>query len=219
MVKIKYDEEVRRKFPGLKVKAKTITDVKIKKSSEKLENLKERIIERINRELSLKDLKDMPIFRAYRDFFWDLGIDPTKTRPAAEALVRRALKKGGIPSINTLVDTYNIASLESKIPLAAFDYEYIEGELKMRFSKKGEKFLGIGMENARELDGNEIVIADSEKPIAIYPYRDSEETKVTLSTEDALLMVCGAPGVESELKDAEKKMANYVKKFCDGKEK
>jgi len=99
----------------------------------------------------------VPIFRTYRDFFWEIDIDPTKTRPASEALVRRVLQGKTLPTINTLVDAYNLASLTSGIPLAAFDYQSLEGELEMRFARKGEEFLGIGMDGPKSLDGGEIV--------------------------------------------------------------
>ena len=33
---------------------------------------------------SLEQVKDIPILRAYRDFYWKVGTDPTKTRPAGE---------------------------------------------------------------------------------------------------------------------------------------
>ena len=49
---------------------------------------------------SLDGLKDEENIRAYRDFFWKLGIDPTKIRPAAEALIRRILGGKEIPRIN-----------------------------------------------------------------------------------------------------------------------
>jgi phosphoenolpyruvate synthase (EC 2.7.9.2) len=41
---------------------------------------------------SLEGLKEDPVVRAYRDFYWRLGIDPTKVRPSSEALARRAFR-------------------------------------------------------------------------------------------------------------------------------
>ncbi|MFP3171798.1 MAG: hypothetical protein RXQ79_01985, partial [Acidilobus sp.] len=32
---------------------------------------------------SLEDLKDNQVVRAYRNFYWRLGIDPTKMRPSS----------------------------------------------------------------------------------------------------------------------------------------
>lgn len=213
---LKFSEKVKDRFPNLDLLIIQITGVNVEKKSAELQEFKEEVIEEIREEYGLEELKDVPIFRIYRDFFWDIGIDPTKTRPAAEALVRRVLQGNDLPRINTLVDAYNLASLKSGIPLAAFDYQSLEGGLTMRFAREGEEFLGIGMDESVELEGGEIVISDSEKLIAIYPYRDSEKTKITTSTDDILLMVCGAPGVKEELEKAKETVLDYVTRFCGG---
>jgi DNA/RNA-binding domain of Phe-tRNA-synthetase-like protein len=146
-----------------------------------------------------------------------LGIDPTKIRPASEALIRRILRGREIPRINTLVDTYNLASIVSGIPLAAFDNTKLKGELLMRKAKPNEVFLGIGMEKPVNLKGNEIIIQDPENLIAIYPYRDADYSKITSSTEEVLLMTCGAPGItEQDLRDAESTAVEYITRFCNG---
>ena len=45
--------------------------------------------------------------------FHRLGVDPTKTRPASEALLRRVLQGKGLPRIHPAVDVCNLASLLS----------------------------------------------------------------------------------------------------------
>lgn len=215
---LKYSREIKNRFPELKVLTSLVKGVNIERKSEELEDFKKEVYEEVRENYSLDELKDVPIFRVYRDFFWEIDIDPTKTRPASEALVRRILQGKKLPTINTLVDAYNMASVSSRIPLAAFDYQTLEGDLEMRFAKEDEKFYGIGMDKPKILDGSEIVISDSEKLIAVYPYRDSEKTKITPDTEDVLLMVCGVPGAEERLGKAKEIMIDYVTRFCDGVE-
>ncbi|KXB02603.1 tRNA synthetase subunit beta [candidate division MSBL1 archaeon SCGC-AAA261D19] len=214
---LKFSEEIRDRFPDLRVLSAKILGVNVERQSAELEHFKKKAIEETKKKYELEELKDVPTFRTYRDFFWEIGIDPTKTRPAAEALVRRVLQGKPLPTINTLVDAYNFASLRSEIPLAAFDYQSIKGEPLMRFASEGEEFSGIGMKKPAELNGGEIVVADSEKLIAIYPYRDSDETKITLDTNIVLLMICGVPGVEEEILNGAKRTAiDYVTRFCGG---
>jgi DNA/RNA-binding domain of Phe-tRNA-synthetase-like protein len=162
-------------------------------------------------------LKDLPNVRAYRDFFWSIGVDPTKSRPASEALIRRVLSGKKIPNINTLVDAYNYASMKTEIALAAFDVDGLKGDLIMRFARKSENFLGIGMKKPASLEGGEIVISDGEKLIAIYPHRDAEKTKITERTWNVLLMVCGVPNIDDrKLLEARQVAEEYIMKFCDG---
>lgn len=215
-MKLKFSEEIRSQFPDLRVLTVRLAGVRVERKKKELEEFKEEIISDVRSEYELEELKDVNIFRVYRDFFWRVGIDPTKVRPAAEALTRRILQGKSLPTINTFVDAYNLASLRSGVPLAAFDFRTLEGDLKMRFAEKAEEFFGIGMTEPAVLDGEEIVISDSEKLIAIYPYRDSKETKISLDTDDVLLMVCGVPGVKGQLENAKETVIDYVTRFCDG---
>ena len=174
-------------------------------------------MKQVRERYDLGSLKDEPILRAYRDFFWRVGIDPTKNRPAAEALIRRILQGKTIPCINTLVDSYNLVSIKTEIALAAFDAEKLKGNLLMRFATEGEEFLGIGMEKPMRLQGIEIVVSDVEKLVAIYPHRDADDTKITEETKNVLLLVCGVPGIREEtLLDAARVAIEYITRFCGG---
>ena len=217
---LKISPELERLFPGLRTLTVEIENVKVGPATEELKKLSEQIFDEIRGKYDLGSLKDMPTFRAYRDFFWRVGIDPTKSRPAAEALIRRVLAGKPIPSINNLVDAYNLASIKTGIALAAFDLEKLVGELLMRRAAAGEEFLGIGMREPQVLKGEEVVVVDARGIVAIYPYRDAERTKVTSSTERVLLLVCGVPGVEfGELDKARKVAVEFITRFCGGKVK
>src|SRR2546427_539354 len=171
----------------------------------------------LRRTYALETLKDEPRLRAYRDFFWRVGVDPTKVRPAAEALLRRVIQGKPFPRINALVDAYNLASAETRIALAAFDIANLRGDLRMRRSRPGETFLGIGMEAPVTLTGVEVVCEDADRLVAIYPYRDAEASKVTPATRDVRFLVCGVPGISHEaLREAAAGAANTVMRFCGG---
>lgn len=146
-----------------------------------------------------------------------MGVDPTKTRPASEALVRRMLSGGKLPRINTAVDAYNLASALTGIPMAAFDADTLVGDLTMRFASEGELFLGIGMEKPVVLQKNQVILTDSEQVIAIYPYRDSDVTKVTIDTKNIHIVTCGVPTVEKQKVIAAYEVcAGYLKEYTGG---
>jgi DNA/RNA-binding domain of Phe-tRNA-synthetase-like protein len=209
------DHRIKERFPDLDVRFKKVEGLTIKKTSDALEEFKSRIIKETKETYSLETLKDAPHFRKYRDFFWKIDIDPTKIRPSSEALIRRILQGKQIPQINTAVDAYNFASIKSGVPLAAFDFKRLRGELSMGFATRGEEFWGIGMKEPKILTGKEIVIKDEEKLVAIYPYRDADESKVTHETAEILLMSCGVPGVEAQkLEEAVNLAAEYLVEYC-----
>jgi len=132
-------------------------------------------------------------------------------------LIRRILAGKTIPCINTLVDAYNLASIKSGIALATFDADKLKGNLLMRFAEEGEHFYGIGMDKPLILKGGEIVVSDEEKLIAVYPYRDADNTKVTEGTENITLVVCGVPGIpKHNLETASHVALEYINRFCGG---
>jgi len=214
---LKIDSQLKARFPELMVLTCHVKGVRVDKRNVELEKFEEELMKQVREQYDLESVKSVPVFRAYRDFFWRVGIDPTKIRPAAEALIRRVLAGKAIPSINTLVDAYNLASIKTEIALAAFDADKLEGSLVMRFAEKGEKFLGIGMEKPMVLQGGEIVVSDDEKLVAIYPYRDADDTKITEKTKNVTLVVCGVPGIgEERLQMAAKVALEYITRFCGG---
>lgn len=86
--------------------------------------------------------------------------------PSPEWMVRR-LKACGIRSINNIVDITNYVMLEMGQPMHAFDINSIEGKhITVRRATKGEKIITLD-EQERELDENNLVIADDKKAVAI----------------------------------------------------
>lgn len=215
---MKFSEDVLTAFPGICVAVGDIRSVRIAEEHSGLETLKIAAIREISSRYTLEQVKNEPVFRAYRDFFWSVGVDPTKIRPASEALTRRALSGKKFPKINTAVDAYNLASLCSGIPIGAFDADRLAGgDLTLRFAKDGERFLGIGMENAVALRPNQVILTDADRIIAIYPYRDSDATKVTPETHTIRIVTCGVPGIAREqVMEAYRLCAGYLEEYAGG---
>jgi DNA/RNA-binding domain of Phe-tRNA-synthetase-like protein len=148
--------------------------------------------------VSKETLKDHPTVRALRDFYWRMGIDPTKVRPSSEALARRFLTNNSIPKINNVVDAGNIASIETLVPIGIYDADKIVGNVALRLANSNEEFIDIS--NARHtLQGKEIVLSDSTGVMHVFPYRDSLRTRVADQTKKILIVGCGVPKIEQSL--------------------
>jgi DNA/RNA-binding domain of Phe-tRNA-synthetase-like protein len=211
-------EELRSSFPGLRVLELKMEGLSASRSDPSLARFREEVQERIRKRTRSLDLvKDQPVFRAYRDFFWRVGIDPTKIRPAGEALTRKILGGRALPTINTIVDAYNLASVETSVAITAFDLATTGDVLLMRRAVARESFHGIGMVSPDSLTGVEVVIEDerSGRLVAVYPYRDSDDSKITEKTTDVLFTMCGAPGIDdATLESARTLTREYVGRFC-----
>jgi len=155
--------------------------------------------------------------RAYRDLYWSLGIDPTKTRPAGEALLRRALHGNDIPGISNVVDAYNLASLETIIPLSGFDQDLVSPPLEIRFSTERDEFTGIGMNKPIKFTQRTLLVADTKQILCVYPYRDANRTKINPRTRSVLIIGYGALGIgKDQLVNAVEKALVYIESTAGG---
>jgi DNA/RNA-binding domain of Phe-tRNA-synthetase-like protein len=211
------DGSVAERLGSFLVLGQTLSGIRVSSSPPDLTSYMRKVEEGVRSSVQLEALKDDPILRAYRDFFWKSGIDPTKTRPASEALIRRILRGNALPAINSFVDALNIASVETRIAFAAFDADRLAGRLELRLARAGESMLPIGHAERLILEGREIIIVDERRVIALYPHRDSEETKIIQGSGKALVLSCGVPGIGHGIVRASlQKCVATVARFCGG---
>jgi len=123
---------------------------------------------------------------AVRTMYKRVGIDPTKTRPSNEALLRRVRKGGAIPRINSAVDVVNWCSLEFQLPYGLYDFAKVSGPVTMRLGAPGESYAGIRKDDVNV--GGRITVADSTGPFG-NPTSDSARTMVTAASTELLVIV------------------------------
>ncbi len=115
-----------------------------------------------------------------------VGLDPTKTRPSSEALLRRVRRGDPLPRINSMVDVCNWCSLEFQLPYGLYDADHIEGDVELRLGRAGESYAGIRKDDVH-VEGR-ITLTDQRGPFG-NPTSDSARTMVTTATTRALLVV------------------------------
>ena len=121
-----------------------------------------------------------------RTMYKRVGLDPTKTRPSSEALLRRVRKGDTLPRINSMVDVCNWCSLEFQLPYGLYDADKIEGDVELRLGADGESYAGIRKDDVHV--GGRITLADRVGPFG-NPTSDSARTMVTTATTRGLLVV------------------------------
>jgi DNA/RNA-binding domain of Phe-tRNA-synthetase-like protein len=214
---VQYDSDVAGQFPELSICLGVINKVCAERDNEHVQRLRKALYEEVKAKYSIETLKDNPTTRAYRDFYWKLGIDPTKTRPAGEALLRRVLNGNELPCISTIVDAYNLASMKTIIPISGFDRDQLVPPFQIRFARNGQVFTGIGMTRPISLIERMLVLADQKQVLCIYPYRDSEYTKINMQTRNVVIVGYGAPGIkEEQLREAVEATLSHIEQVSNG---
>jgi len=123
---------------------------------------------------------------AVRTMYKRVGLDPTKTRPSSEALLRRVRKGDPLPRINSLVDVCNWCSLEFQLPYGLYDAAHLEGDIELRLGRDGESYPGIRKDDVHV--AGRLTLADQRGPFG-NPTSDSARTMVTTATTQAMVVV------------------------------
>jgi DNA/RNA-binding domain of Phe-tRNA-synthetase-like protein len=153
---------------------------------------------------------------AVRAMYRRVGLDPTKTRPSNEALLRRILKGGPIPRINAMVDVVNWCSVEFQLPYGLYDASRIGGNVIMRLGRDGEEYAGIRKDVVHV--AGRIAVADDQGPFG-NPTSDSSRTMVTPLTTEALVVVYAPVEVAvSQLERVLQATADRIAHACGGRE-
>jgi len=149
-----------------------------------------------------------------RTLYKAMGLDPTKTRPSNEALLRRALKGEALYEINTLVDALNLSSLRYQLPFGLYDLAMISPPVTLRKGQPGEGYEGIrkGPVNA---EGRPI-LADAVGAFG-NPTSDSARTMITLETKTTLVVAYAPAAYNSDrLGEVLSGTEALLVRFCGG---
>ncbi len=101
--------------------------------------------------------------------------------------MQQRLLKAGMRPINNIVDITNYVMLELGQPLHAFDLNLLRGsQIVVRTARAGEKIVSID-NTERILDSDMLVIADSDRPVAIAGVMGGIDSEIGERTKDILL--------------------------------
>lgn len=130
------------------------------------------------RDIIIEDVKDCPYYIGRVVKGVKVGVSPP--------WLKERLLNCGIVSVNDIVDITNYCMLKWGNPLHAFDDDKLKGNIYIRRAKKGESFIGIdGRE--RVLDKTNLVIADSEKVVALAGIMGAKNTEIDSTTKNIFL--------------------------------
>ena len=153
---------------------------------------------------------------AVRTMYKRVGLDPTKTRPSNEALLRRVRKEQPLPRVNSFVDVINWCSVELQLPYGLYDRRHIHGAVTLRLGRDGEEYAGIRKDTVH-LAGR-IALIDDDGPFG-NPTSDSARTMVTPATTDGLVVVFAPLEVDpARLSRVLDLTAERIALICGGRE-
>ena len=167
---------------------------------------------RFRKELTTESLKEISSIAATRQMYKACGKDPSRYRPASEALIRRVLQGKELYQRDTLVDLVNLASIAFGYSIGGFDADKFVGDtLTLGIGREGEPYEGIGrgMINIQGLP----VYRDAEGGVGT-PTSDHERTKMQLQTTHLVVLINGYDGNEQRVRENAEYIQTLLRKYC-----
>lgn len=162
--------------------------------------------------LTTESLKEMSGIAATRKVYRACGKDPSRYRPASEALIRRMLQGKQLYQRDTLVDLVNLASIAFGYSIGGFDADKFEGNtLTLGVGKAGEPYEGIGRGHIN-IEGLP-VYRDSLGGVGT-PTSDNERTKMMSDTSHLVVLINGYDGNEQQVRANAEYIQSLLKKYC-----
>lgn len=188
-----YDPLVTERYPTIRAGVVHATGLSNRPSPAELQEEFRTQQETTRTYVGSRALPAIPSVVAWRRAFSSFGVKPTQYRNAAEALLRRLVKQGDIPSINLLVDIANLVSIRYKVPVAALDQDRVTGATEVRFAAGNESFTDLGSGRMIPPEPGEVIFVDRAGLVSArrWCWRQSAQSATGPETVEALFTVEG----------------------------
>lgn len=212
-------EEIAESYPHLRIGVIKGLSLLNNEVNGELEQMVRKAESLIRENFTVETITAHPYIEAWRETYRSFGAKPKDYRPTCEALIRRVLKGQQLPTINRIVNCYLLAELEFLLPCGGYDIDKVDGALRIRYSKGNEEFIPIGAREIEFTKPGEVVYSDDSRILTrMWNYRDSDSTKITLDTQNVILMV-EAPSRDISTKSLQcflKRLSELLSEFCGG---
>ncbi|KNB50491.1 B3/4 domain-containing protein [Streptomyces caatingaensis] len=134
--------------------------------------------------------EEHPHLAAWREAFRAFGAKPQRTRPSAEALLRRV--DAGLPRVDRLTDLYNAISVAHVLPLGGEDLDHYAGAARLVRATGDEPFetTAGGEPVVEHCPPGEVVWRDDAGVTCRrWNWRQCTRTRLTLSTTRAVFIL------------------------------
>lgn len=157
-------------------------------------------------------IKEMAAIEATRRVYRACGKDPSRYRPAAEALIRRVVQGKELYQIDTLVDLINLASMKYGYSIGGFDADKFVGDtLTLGVGEAGEPYEGIGR-GMLNIEG--LPVYRDQKGGVGTPTSDNERTKIDITTTHVLILVNGYDGNKETVGDNAEFLKSLLERYA-----
>lgn len=220
-MKLTIDKHIFEKFPGLTLGVVVIHGAdNTKKLSEVADMLRAEEVN-LRQRPDIEPVKEHPAIDVWRQAHRAFGNNPNRYAPSVEAVIKRVVKGGQLPAINTLVDLYNYSCLKYIVPVGGEDLDTCVGDIELTRATGNEEFTALGEEQNDPPAEGEVIYKDQVGVLRRrFNWREANRTKLTEKTKNAMIVIEGLfPKTAADITSATTELEAAIKKYCGAETK
>ena len=138
----------------------------------------------------LSSVKEEAVVQGYMELLKEVGRSVKKNPPTILALIKNIQSRGFLPTINSVIDIYNVECLRSFLAIGGHDLDKIQGPIEFTISQREDTFLPI-LSTEKHVSETDPVYRDCQGILAWLDVRDSEYYKFEDQTRNAIFIIQG----------------------------
>lgn len=166
------------------------------------------------------EVKEINNIIGFNELHRQYGEKSKKIKSAPETLIKLMKKRGTMARISPLVDIYNLISIKYALALGAHDLNRIKGNVVLKFTNGGEKFIPIGAKEPEMIFPGEYAYVDdsTNEILCRLESRQSDISKLTEISNKVLFIIQGNSKTSKEyLLTAKKELIDYISQYYNFK--
>jgi len=207
-----------KKYPHLKVGVLIAKGIKNQGNMDEILQLVTTTSEAVKNSYEGKEITKDPKILDWREAYKSFGYKPSSYRCSAEALIRRVIADKGLPSINPVVNLYNLISIKYGLPAGADDLDKVSGSIRLAMAKGNEHFITLGSREEEIAKEGEIIYRDDQEVLCkAWNWRESDTSKITEESQNVSLVIEGLEHTKpGEITKALQELKTLIHKYCGG---
>lgn len=202
---------------GLKVIGISITDLDNKIKTKDFLKFKDKAYKALKEKYNNFEIETDLILRGFNELHKKIGVKRKKNTPISESLLKNFLKDEILPPSNKLIELCNIVILDSRLSIAIYDMDKIDGLVTL---KQASTNISYNFSEKRTINQGEYIYTDSKDILYRLEVNQNPKTIVNEDTTNIFVTVEGNEATSAEyIMEVASEIIDLITTYCGGNAK
>ena len=202
---------------GLKVIGISITDLDNKIKTKDFLKFKDKAYKALKEKYNNFEIETDLILRGFNELHKKIGVKRKKNTPISESLLKNFLKDETLPPSNKLIELCNIVILDSRLSIAIYDMDKIDGLVTL---KQASTNISYNFSEKRTINQGEYIYTDSKDILYRLEVNQNPKTIVNEDTTNIFVTVEGNEATSAEyIMEVASEIIDLITTYCGGNAK